>query len=138
MYWLRASFRGFNQNIYLRIRGSIGHIILKAMKAITFLYFNNGILSQNCKTTRKLTIALKKYFSSLSKVQFMSYSKCSNWHQMLKLLLNFGCLFTFFYLDGANSIKTDLHNCNLWTGQFVNYKSVVYFQFNLPKQNSKE
>jgi hypothetical protein len=44
-----------------------------------------------------------------------------------KLLLNFGCLSNFFYLDGANSIKTDLHICNLWTGQFVCYKSVVYF-----------
>ena len=55
-----------------------------------------------------------------------------------------GCLFTFCYLDGANSIKTDLHTlitllrdfgstadsvyrtglmieciCNLWTGQFA-------------------
>ena len=29
------------------------------------------------------------------------------------------------YLDGANSIKTDLHICNLWTGQFASYKSVI-------------
>ena len=36
-------------------------------------------------------------------------------------------LSTFSYLDGANSIKTDLHICNLWTGQFVSYKSVIYF-----------
>ena len=27
--------------------------------------------------------------------------------QISKLLSNFGCLFTFCYLDGANSIKTD-------------------------------
>ena len=27
--------------------------------------------------------------------------------------------------------------CNLWTGQFVSYKSVIYFWFYLPKQNSK-
>ena len=38
---------------------------------------------------------------------------------------NFGCLFTFCYLDGTNSIKTDLHICNLWTGQFVSYKGVI-------------
>ena len=25
----------------------------------------------------------------------ISYSKCSNWHRILKLLSNFGCLFTF-------------------------------------------
>ena len=46
-------------------------------------------------------------------IQFISYSKCSNWCQISKLLSNFGCLFTFCYLDGANSIKTDLHIFNL-------------------------
>jgi hypothetical protein len=34
-----------------------------------------------------------------------SYSKCYNWHRISKLSLNFGCLFTFCYLDSANSIK---------------------------------
>ena len=29
------------------------------------------------------------------------------------------------YLDGANSIKTDLHICNLWTFLFVSYKFVI-------------
>ena len=57
--------------------------------------------------------------------RFMSYSKCSNCRRISKLSWNFGCLFTFSYLDGANSIKTDLHICNLWTGQFVSYKSVI-------------
>ena len=28
-------------------------------------------------------------------------------------------------LDVANSIKTDLHIYNLWTGQFVSYKPVI-------------
>ena len=42
----------------------------------------------------------------------MSYLKHSSWRRMSKLLSNFGCLFTFCYLDGANSIKTDLHICN--------------------------
>ena len=41
-------------------------------------------------------------------VRFISYSKCSNWRWISKLLSNFGCLFTF------NSIKTDIHICNLW------------------------
>ena len=46
-------------------------------------------------------------------VWFMSFSKCSNWRRISKLLSNFGCLFTFGYLGGANSIKTDLHTCNI-------------------------
>ena len=45
----------------------------------------------------------------------MSHLKCSNCHWISKLLLNFGCLSTFCYLDGANSIKTYLHICNLYT-----------------------
>ena len=40
-------------------------------------------------------------------VRFISYWKCSNWHRISKLSSNFGCLFTFRYLDGANSIKSD-------------------------------
>ena len=28
-------------------------------------------------------------------VRFISYSKCSNWYQISKLLSNFGCLFAF-------------------------------------------
>ena len=35
----------------------------------------------------------------------ISYLKCSNWHRKSKLLSNFVCLFTFCYLDRANSIK---------------------------------
>ena len=38
-------------------------------------------------------------------IRFISYSNCSIWHRISKLLSNFGCLFTFCYLDGANSIK---------------------------------
>ena len=59
----------------------------------------------------------------------MSYSKCSNWRRILKLSSNFGCLFTFCYVDGANSIKTDLHICNLWIGQFVSYVQVCNLVF---------
>ena len=51
----------------------------------------------------------------LTYVRFILYSKCS----ISKLFSNFCCLFTFCYLDGANSIKTGLRTCNLWTGQSV-------------------
>ena len=54
-----------------------------------------------------------------SYVRFISYLKCSNCRQILKLSSDFGCLFTFFYFHSANLIKTDLHICNLWNGQFV-------------------
>ena len=46
----------------------------------------------------------------------LSYSKCSNLCQISKLLSKFECLFTFYYLDGANSHKADLNIYNLWTG----------------------
>ena len=44
-----------------------------------------------------------------SNVRFMSYLKCSDWRGISRLSSNFGCLFTFCYLDGPNSIKTNLH-----------------------------
>ena len=60
----------------------------------------------------------------------VKYQKCSGtWDAYV--------LFTM-YLDVANSIKTDLHICNLWTGQFVSYMHVIFFLFNLLKQNSKK
>ena len=37
----------------------------------------------------------------------MSYSKCSNWLQISKLSLSFGCLITFYYFE------TDLHICKV-------------------------
>ena len=40
-----------------------------------------------------------------------------------------------FFRNEVNLIKTDLYICNLWTGQFASYKSVIYLWFNLPKQN---
>ena len=88
-------------------------MLAKSIKEVWTIYFDTywkGQINQNFTQTF---------------VQFNSYSKCSNWRRISKLLLNFGCLFTFCYLDGANSIKTDLHICNLWTGPFVYYKSVI-------------
>ena len=43
------------------------------------------------------------------KVRFISYSKCSNLRRISKLSSDFGCLFTFCCLNGANSTKTGLH-----------------------------
>ena len=56
-----------------------------------------------------LRIPKVQFYQQLLYVRFISYSKCFNWHRILKLSSNFGCLFTFCYLDGINSIKTDLH-----------------------------
>ena len=53
-------------------------------------------------------------------VRFMSYLKCSNWRRISKLALNFGCSFTFCYLNGANSIKTNLHIGQLCKSQVSN------------------
>ena len=44
---------------------------------------------------------------------------------------------TFRHLDMANSIKTALWTCNLWTSKSVSYKSANWFQLNLPPQISK-
>ena len=72
-------------------------------------------------------------------VRFMSYLKCSNWRQILKLALNFGYLFTFYYPAWANSLKTKSQTCNLQTGQSISYKYVNNFDWIFPIQiaNSK-
>ena len=44
---------------------------------------------------------------------------------------------TFRQLDMANSIKTALWTCNLWTSKSVSYKSANWFQLNLTPQISK-
>ena len=62
----------------------------------------------------------------------------SSHNRITEMSSNFGCLFTFFYLDGANSIKTDLHICNLQTGQSISYNYVNQFWLNLPQLNNKK
>ena len=74
-------------------------------------------------TNLKAKISLETKFEIMSNVRFISYSKCSNWHQISKLLSNFGCLFTC-YFDRANSIETNLQTCNLHTIQYISYKSI--------------
>ena len=83
-----------------------------------------------CLLTRKDTFKQETSFVEhrsfdLTYTWIISYSKGSNWCQISKLSSNFECVFMFCYLDWANSIKTDLHICNLWTGQFVSFKSVI-------------
>ena len=46
-----------------------------------------------------------------------------NWHRILDVYL----LFLIWMGQIQLKVKTDLHVCNLWTGQFVSYKSVIYF-----------
>ena len=72
------------------------------------------------KTLSKLQDAI------LYNVWFISYSKCSNWHQISKLSWELW-IFIYFLLFGWGSIKTDLHTCNLLTGQFLSYKSGILF-----------
>ena len=51
-------------------------------------------------------------------VRFMSYSKCSNWHRISKLLLKFVVYLLFAILMGQIN-QIDLHICNLWISQSV-------------------
>ena len=44
----------------------------------------------------------------LINVQFMSYSKCSNWRRISKLLKNFCCIFTSCYVFGGGKFN---QNC---------------------------
>ena len=96
------------------------HELVKRFKicGICSKYFQS-----NCQRWSKVC---SSYASIWLGVKLLEISrKCSNWSWISKLSSNFGCLFTFCYLDGANSIKTDLCICNLWTGQFVRYKSAI-------------
>ena len=67
----------------------------------------------------------------------ISYSKSSNCHRILKLLSNFEYFVVFWYLDRANSIEIDLHNCNLHMDRLVCKFQVWDLVFDkLFKQNS--
>ena len=59
-------------------------------------------------------------------VRFMSYLKCSNWHQISKLASSFGYLYTFCYSARENLLKTKnrLVTYKLATGQSISYKYV--------------
>ena len=45
---------------------------------------------------------------------------------------------TFFHLNRANSMETNLRTCNLRSGQFINYKSVNQFWLNLTYTKGKK
>ena len=79
-------------------------------------------------------VTVNIHFWQIYSISATYYSLMSNSSYISSVLIgvvyrncrsNFGCLFTFCYLDVENSIKSDLHICNLWTGQFVSYKSVI-------------
>ena len=82
----------------------------------------------------KLTKAAAKF----ANVRFMSYSKCSNWRRISKLVSKFEFSFTFWYFAGANLPNAKLQNCNLQTGQLISCKHVNQFWLNLPLSNSKK
>ena len=63
----------------------------------------------------KKRMSRKKNKSKNIYVLFISNSKWSNWRGILKLLSKFDCLYSFSYLDGANSIKRLIY-------MFVTYK----------------
>ena len=79
----------------------------------------------------------------LTNVRFIS--KCSNWGRILKLSSwRYGCRQTLDVYSLLAIWMWQIQSkliyifCNLWTGQFVSYKSAIKFWFNLAKQNSKK
>ena len=78
-------------------------------------------------------VASKRYFFYQDKSQNGKRYPFENvkcfWHLIWK---------TFCHLDRTSSIKTDLQNCKLWTGQTVSQKFVDWFQLNLPYPNGKK
>ena len=68
------------------------------VRGINFLSLNNI-----CQTSSEFHVEFLWLLSGLlTNVWFISYSKRSNWCPILKLLSNFGCLFTFCYSAWAN------------------------------------
>jgi len=97
--------------------------------------FSNVCLLQHI--FKMLSFSLENVCRFLFNAWVISYLKCSDWSRISKLLLNFGCLFTSCYFDRAKSIKTNLQTCNLYTVQFISYKSIKQFWLTLPYPNSK-
>ena len=93
----------------------------------------SAILTKNSERTSLQPSGIVSLQILATYVQFISYSKCSTWRRISKLLSNFGCLFTICYLDGANSIKTYLQTCNLHTIRSNSYKAIL-IEFPLSKQ----
>ena len=108
-------------------------------------YFWNEIV---CKKEFLFQVEIKKmcYWNCwlcLTNARFIS--KCSNWGRILKLSSwRYGCRQTLDVYSLLAIWMWQIQSkliyifCNLWTGQFVSYKSAIKFWFNLAKQNSKK
>ena len=72
----------------------------KGKRIVLFNILKLNFIFHGIKEIRQEVIFYRKH--SYTYVRFISYFKCSKWPQILKLSSSFGCLFTFFYLDGAN------------------------------------
>ena len=78
-----------NQNYHICFRRASGKCGLCFVPSITITIAANNVAASQVKP-------------NFTYVWFISYSKCSNWRQISKLSLNFGCLFTFCYSAWAN------------------------------------
>ena len=95
----------FDTSKSMSCRGNWVNVCWNMWKRQMWFFFSN-LENIICKIFINMTETLQLIL--LTNVRFISYLK---WRQISKLSSNFRCLFTFCYLDGANSIKTDLHIC---------------------------
>jgi hypothetical protein len=85
------------------------------------------------RVEKNISLTVLPVLSSSSHIRSVLIGiKYQNWHRILDVYL----LFVIWMGQIQFKVKTDLHVCNLWTGQFVSYKSVIYFGFDLTKQNT--
>ena len=62
----------------------------------------------------------------LTNVRFMSYLKCSNWGRISNLLSNYGCLFTFCYLDVAMQFNQNCLTYRMVVSSNAHYYSGIF------------
>ena len=75
-----------------------------------FLVLGGFNITQAISMYSSFNAGLITYFGHLVLGDLVLNIKTENCCQTLDVF------FSFCYLDGANSIKTDLHICNLWNG----------------------
>ena len=74
-----------------------------------------------------------EYVQNIFSRQESKWQKIAMWN-----IFDIWCEKMFCYLDRANSIKTNLQNCNLQIIRSISYKFVNWFWLNLPNWNSKK
>ena len=78
-------------------------VIVVVCKNGSLHMFSPGDRGQSLFPPLQLPSQVCTYFTYLGLyVRFISYTKCSNWRWISKLLSNFGCLFTFCCSAWAN------------------------------------